>query len=159
METKPKVTRETEADQQVMEAVRAKMIELLTGPLTPGSLATIERMARHAKGLIASGRRQAMGVHVGDDDDGTFTPWSPIAGAPASETFGATLVREAVPLLAEMLKRDKTNDLVVALATARKEGLADIAEGLERRLREVAPPASVPEAPSSPNTTETPVAA
>ena len=66
--------------------------------------------------------------------------WDPnLSGASpmsSAETYGATVIRELVPALKSMLQGQKeTPDaLVYAIATARREGMTDLAAELEHKL-------------------------
>jgi hypothetical protein len=137
------------------EAFRTKMLGMLAGPLTPATVRRIQQMAglchealvietnpealpKRRRGGYSVANLSSTGNYM-DSDDGNMVISSGYNGM-SSETFGATILREMVPLLTNVLApkpvefRESTLTLVEAIDRAKKAGLKDIAAGLQKQL-------------------------
>lgn len=157
---KPKKAEKT----AISEALRAEIIRIATegsveddGALTPQVLSRIRQVAKTGRDVLVAmtasppnlaalikKRRQlgpwGMGIDgddlVGDDDGGVDVGAGMLGGvlapSPMGENFGMVALRE---LIAGMKQANQSPDrLVEALATARREGLDDVARKLEEQL-------------------------
>lgn len=120
-------------------AFRTCFQEMLAKPLDKGTLTAIEQLATHARSALsivstksdveqAEEAVRARAPHPLQSPYGSYA----IAPAPRSETFGATVIRE-VMAMAKTLHRDPTK-MVQAAATARAEGMTELADRLEAEI-------------------------
>lgn len=147
----------------ISEALRAEIIRLATegsaeddGALTPGVLSRLVQVAKTGRDVLVAlnvsptnlaaliRKRRRMGPWglvgddlVGDDLGGEVDGEGMLGGgvlapSPLGENFGMLALRE---LIAGMKQANQSPDrLVEALATARREGLHDVAKKLEEQL-------------------------
>jgi hypothetical protein len=136
-------------------------------PLTPRTLLDLERTAKLAREMLALAKggkagagpasyaaMQQSGVVMGnvgyDVDEGTVLPFGTVPST-ASETFGATMVREIISAVTDLSKQKETAppvapiavpflgglgsiELVNAIAVAREKKLVDVEQMLLQQL-------------------------
>ncbi len=142
-DTEPK----TEADKGLQAALQNKLAELVAAPMTARTLIELEQFASRARSLIIVGR--APGQQLDNGGGSAFTIGGitsyglgdgyladdALSPAPASETFGATAIRELVAAVGKMNeKKDSPQDTVRAIAAARDANLPELAARLEAKL-------------------------
>jgi hypothetical protein len=136
------------AQEALAAALQGKLRALVESPLTPKTLHEIEQTAALAKQLLAIGkpgaslgRRHVLPFNQGliaaediDDPDG-----APLVSSPRAETFGATVIREAVSAYAEIMSRPRpapAHELILAIQYAKGHEMHDLAKRLETKLEE-----------------------
>jgi hypothetical protein len=132
---------ETEEDQAVTAALRAKLTAIVALPLTSRSLLMLEQTSRLARELICVGKdakslNRKMPYYNGGyslAEEEMNYPGEPLAPAPKAETFGAQLVREMVAMK-NSAPPMTTMEMIGAIALAKEKGLIDIATRLEEKL-------------------------
>lgn len=118
-------------------AFRTCFQEMLAKPLDKGTLTAIEQLATHARSALSivstkSDVEQAEEAVRARQPTPLAMAYGAIAPAPRSETFGATVIRE-VMAIAKTMHRDPTK-MVQAAATARAEGMTELADQLEAEI-------------------------
>jgi hypothetical protein len=159
-------------DALLAEALRRKLASLVEGELTPKTLMQLSTTAQLARDILAIGKAPAATRRKGalasisfgsspgydaplddeDNDGGSFG--GPMAPSPKAETYGATLIREAVTAYADIMARPKAvpmHETILAISYARAHEMPDLAKRLEDELAEslrggavVAHPAPLP---------------
>jgi hypothetical protein len=120
----------------LIQAIRKELRRLIDEPDL--DLGRIGHMALQADDLL-SFTSTPEDVMRGKQAPTIPVAWDPNLGGgvmSSAETYGATVIRELVPALKSMLQGQKeTPDaLVYAIATARREGMTDLAAELEQKL-------------------------
>lgn len=125
-------------------AVKAELLELAdTDPFGPSELVQIEQLATHAQHVLSAalglptnagpqnrGNRRIMGGNISYGGSYGMNPM-PMSSSP--ETFGAKMSREMIAATAKKEAPDPEK-LVLAIASARQNGLDDVAAKLEEQL-------------------------
>lgn len=119
-----------ELAQAFAEAIRQET----TAPFTVAKARAVQNLAKSALGALA-----AQGVQNARDFVCTEESMDAQVGSmsfTASETFGSKMVRELSAILPDLMRvqRQSPEQLVLAIAMARREGLTDVADALERQL-------------------------
>lgn len=120
------------------DALHAQLRQLLAGDvLTPRLLQELEQTARLARQILAVGADPLANFPrpLGVEDS---IPFSALQALPqTSETFAATVIREAVSAYTDFQKQRKAPrlpELTEALATAKAEGMTELAAQLEAEI-------------------------
>lgn len=122
-------------------AFRTCFQEMLAKPLDKGTLTAIEQLATHARSALSivstksdvEQAEEAVRARASTLLQPTvFGSSYALAPAPRSETFGATVIRELMAM-AKTMHRDPTK-MVQAAATARAEGMTELADQLEAEI-------------------------
>lgn len=120
------------APEHLVEAIRIELKKLVEMPDLDVHLGEIARVAHQADDLLVclkSPEAVMQGEHAI-----TAMPSVGLAVGPNNpETYGATMLRQLVEAFSNK-KKDSADDLVEAIATARREGMTDIAAELEQKL-------------------------
>lgn len=131
------------------EAMRADLKKLLDGEIfDSGVLKNLIRKAKAAQQyLMADALMGSGGEILNDDLDSSLgSPGSLLYGGGTSlgglgaslnsETFGAKIIREVFPMLADLerVKQQSPEKLVDAIAAANEAGMTDLADMLKERL-------------------------
>jgi hypothetical protein len=151
----------SEEPDPVLEAFRTELRGYIDKPLTPKSLRQILQIAEAARGLLAvrdprvrrsSRRRNTYGqgmamsnpTYVGAYDDCDYDEDEEGLGIQSTpgnmnldrETFGSRMLRELVAVIPHITRmhREDPTQIVQAIATAKKEGMTDLAKELRARL-------------------------
>lgn len=153
-------------------ALQAQLGAIAQRPVTPRNLLELEKTARLGRELLAVGkdprsthrRRQqySLGTYEYDGEDGEGGEDTVLAnpGMPTNkaETFGATIVREAVSaisgLLAPRAPEPTLSELIAAIALADHKKLPDVAQALREQLQ--ARTVAMADLPPRPEDTTTP---
>jgi hypothetical protein len=140
-----------EAKSPLADAIKGEIRRLLDAPnFTLGTLRAVERVAAHGRAMLA-GQAELDTLlgdtlsQAGDDysglgslgvDDGYGGMISgPLVGSPSVENFGSKALRELISLVPKLNKsKSSLVSQVRALAEARKLGLDDVADKLEKEL-------------------------
>lgn len=128
----------TEADRNLRDALKAKMLEIIGGDFTSRALVELEQFAQLGRALLVVGRVPTpktpgdFGLNAATINGDVMG--SSFAYSPPAETFGATLVRELVAAVGRMTDKREPTDLVKAIGVARELKLDDIAAKLEASL-------------------------
>ena len=138
----------------MVDAIQAKLIAIASEPVTPASLMRLEQTARLSRELLvvdkqpeALRRRNKIsnisyGSNPGYDapiyDDNSVSMITP---SDSAETFGATIIREAIPALTAMMAPKPLPEwpmdpvrAIEAIQKAKKAGLHDVAAQLKEKL-------------------------
>ena len=142
----------------LLDALSSELKQMVQGQVTHSSLNQISRFANIAQELImvrspiADVRQRKRRPIIGGYGQGAISNSPAIGGtgypleenaltgeAALNETFGAKLVRELIPALSASVNKGSGEkgvfeDLVDAIAAAKKGGLDEVAEGLEAKL-------------------------
>lgn len=119
--------------------------EVSQGELTFAVARRIETLAKAAqKVLLPANAKQAKALmcttsdlaQMGDGGEDDSMGIGAMGGGYNSETFGARMLREALELFPAMMRQQRRSptELTLALATARREGMTDVAKALEAEL-------------------------
>lgn len=130
---------------ELQQALLNQLRSILSKPFNAKTLNELERTARLARQLLvvsegngAKLRRSGLSVITGQDfetfDGDELEP----ADVPPAETFGSASIRELVSAMRERNKPHPPDilTLVEALGVAKREGLTEVAQDLERQIKE-----------------------
>lgn len=149
--TTDRVDKSTKKNEQLAEALRQKLREIIDQPISFRSLLELEETARLGRELLIVGKdpealrgkrlrsgnvsyvssNSLAAVSMDGDDDGSLAYSSP------AETFGATVIREIVGVASALMgsRNEPTPlEIVTAAALAQEKGMTELAQKLTAKL-------------------------
>lgn len=120
------------APKHLVEAVRKELLRLVNLPDLDANLGMISRLANQADDLLCVVKAPEAVMR----DEHEITVPGVASTSTNVETYGATIIREAITAMTGFQKAqaESPDRLVEAIATARREGMPDVAAALEAKL-------------------------
>lgn len=156
-EAKPRYT----VSNEMKEAIRGELKRVLDGEISSASLQKLLKLARAARAILLTekpgaqlarhGHHLAYPPHMmdpdGPDEDGPSVMGDAVLGdpygggvmapAPYPETFGTSVIREAIAAIPKLnQKPDKLPDLLEALHMAKESDMTEVAEQIKAKIAE-----------------------